>query len=79
MGTLDGLNKYDLKTEQFYKYKNNPNDTTSISDNDITSIFEDKSGTLWIGTTNGINKYNRENDNFTVIKKVSDRFNAKFA
>jgi two-component sensor histidine kinase/ligand-binding sensor domain-containing protein len=72
---LDGLNKFDWRTERFYRYKNNPDDTNSISYNLIYSIYEDKSGTLWVGTDNGINKYNREEDNFTVFKKASSGSN----
>ena len=75
VGTVDGLNRYDWKTEEFFRYKNNPRDSNSISNNFINTIFEDKSGTLWIGTINGLNKYNRGKDNFTVIKKVSDKLN----
>ena len=75
VATTDGLNIYDWRTEQFYRYKNNPGDPYSISNNLIYSIFEDKSGTLWIGTLNGLNKYNRKTHNFTVIKKVADRLN----
>ncbi len=75
VGTTDGLNRYDRKTEQFLRYKNNPQDPHSLSNNLIYSIFEDKSGTIWVGTLNGLNKYNREKDNFTVIKKVNERLN----
>ena len=37
-------------------YKPNPNDSTSISNNDVLSILEDKSGVLWVGTEGGLNK-----------------------
>ncbi|TKB99079.1 hybrid sensor histidine kinase/response regulator transcription factor [Pedobacter cryophilus] len=34
----------------------------------ITSIFNDKSGKLWIGTFNGLHLYNRKNDSFISFK-----------
>ena len=61
-GTDDGLNKYDGYT--FKIYKNDPLDSTSISNNNILTAFEDQSGLLWFGTGNGLNKYDPENEQF---------------
>ncbi|MGE5438185.1 MAG: two-component regulator propeller domain-containing protein [Syntrophothermus sp.] len=62
-GTGNGLNKYD--GYNFTVFSNNPNDSTSISNNAITSLYEDKDGFIWIGTIDGIlNKYDRVNDVF---------------
>jgi len=74
-GTNEGLNKYD--GYNFTVYKNNPEDTNSISNNAIESIYEDKSGNLWIGTENGLNLYDRDNDRFIYIinlprRRISD-------
>lgn len=55
-GTEDGLNIYD--GYKFTILRNNPNDTNSISYNDITALFEDHDGIIWIGTFNsGLNRY----------------------
>ena len=48
----------------FYHYKTNPKDTSSISSNHITFIYEDRSRDLWIGTSEGLNKYIRDKNNF---------------
>jgi ligand-binding sensor domain-containing protein/signal transduction histidine kinase len=54
IGTLGGgLNRYNHKKEQFYRYQNNPQNPNSISYNEIYTIFEDGSGTIWIGTWGG--------------------------
>ncbi len=37
----------------FIRYKNNPEDIYSISDNDVLSIHEDINGVIWIGTHGG--------------------------
>ena len=62
-GTIDGLNRYD--GYNFMIYTNDPSDSTPISDNVITSLFEDRQKQLWIGTVNGyINKFNRNTETF---------------
>ena len=67
-GTQDGLNRYD--GYNFKVFKNNPDDTTSLSDNFIFSIFEDESGSLFIETQSGkINKYNPFNESFKIVSR----------
>ena len=55
-GTRDGLNRYDGSTMTVFR--NNPNDLSTICNNDILSIEGDKSGNIWVGTYNGLNCYN---------------------
>lgn len=55
IGTLDGLNKFD--GENFRIYRNNPDDSTSLSNNAVWALFEDRDGVLWVGTHSGLNKY----------------------
>ena len=40
------------------------NSDKSCSDNNIRSIFEDRSGKIWVGTQNGLNCYNPLNKHF---------------
>ncbi len=62
IGTGNGLVRYD--GYNFVTYKHNPNDTSSISNNFITSVYEDKEGVLWIGTWYGLEKFNRVTETF---------------
>ncbi|UCF64395.1 MAG: response regulator [bacterium] len=63
-GTTDGLIRYD--GNKFRVFKHNPDDETSISNNFVITLHEDKSGMLWIGTEGGgLNKYDKATDRFT--------------
>jgi ligand-binding sensor domain-containing protein len=63
-GTGAGLNKYDGYS--FTTYKHEATDSTSISGDWIKSIYEDRSGRLWIGTFNyGLNQFDYETERFT--------------
>jgi ligand-binding sensor domain-containing protein/signal transduction histidine kinase len=54
--TQDGLNRYDGYS--FVVYKNNANDSSTISNNFILDLIEDNLGNLWLGTaTGGVNKF----------------------
>ncbi len=66
LGTQNGLNRFDGYS--FVKYKFNPDDSTSISNNWIYAVAEDKNGNLWIGTKGGINRYIRKERRFERIQ-----------
>ncbi len=73
-GTQDGLTRYD--GYNFKIFKNNPSDSSSLSDNFIFSIYEDSSGTLYIETQSGkLNKYNPKTESFSIIKRDLLDFN----
>ncbi len=59
-----GLNRFDPDKEKFYHFKNNPDDSLSIASDYISSIYEDDSSNLWIGTTNGLQKFDRIKNKF---------------
>jgi ligand-binding sensor domain-containing protein/signal transduction histidine kinase/DNA-binding response OmpR family regulator len=63
-GTNDGLNKYD--GYNFTVYQNNPNDSSTITNNSISNscLLEDSDGDIWVGT-NGLNRFNKLTEKFT--------------
>ncbi len=62
VGTFGGLNRFD--GYRFVNYRNDVQDSHSISALNITSIYETKSGQIWIGTSDGLNKYNQATNGF---------------
>jgi signal transduction histidine kinase/ligand-binding sensor domain-containing protein/class 3 adenylate cyclase len=72
-----GLNKLvpsenDRSPPTFKHYKHDSNIPFSLSHNYVLSIYEDKSGSLWIGTQRGLNKFDREKEQFTHYKHDPD-------
>lgn len=54
--TKDGLNRYD--GYRFKVFFNDPYDPWSLSSNDVTALYEDRKGRLWVGTqSNGLDLY----------------------
>jgi ligand-binding sensor domain-containing protein/signal transduction histidine kinase len=66
IGTMDGLNKYDGYT--FTKYRFDPTDSNSLSQNLIYTIWEDKQGFIWVGTFEGLCRFDRHTEKFTRYK-----------
>ncbi len=63
-GTMYGLVRYDGRDYKTFNY--NPENSESISFDDIVSLYEDSKGNLWIGTWGGgLNMLNRQRTKFT--------------
>lgn len=64
MGERYGLKKYDGYTMKSYHY--DPQNLNSLSDNWVTSLLEDSSGIIWIGTKSGLNRLDPVSD--TIVR-----------
>ncbi len=53
IGTTDGLDKLNLKTNVFTHYEHKKNDINSLGSNYINSITCDKFGNIWLGLIDG--------------------------
>lgn len=86
--TQDGLNKYDGNNITVYKF--NPNDSSSLPNNNVSKVFEDKEGNIWVGTWGGglcrfdpikekfvIYKYNPANSSSISFNRVPVIFQSK--
>ncbi len=71
IGTFTGgLNIYHPETGKISQYLNDPKNPNSISNNSVYSIFQDADGNIFVGTVKGLNRYNKETDDFTRIKEM---------
>jgi ligand-binding sensor domain-containing protein/AraC-like DNA-binding protein len=64
LATANGLNRYNLETESFLKYRHSDKKPHSLSDNSISTITEDQDGQLWIGSKKGLDRFDKESGNF---------------
>lgn len=61
--TNDGLDKFDGTNFTVYRHKRG--DSTSLSSNEVLTLYEDPAGDLWIGTGGGaLDRYDRNKDVF---------------
>jgi hypothetical protein len=54
----------DTKSGTFTHFQNNVNDTVSINYNAVNTISIDKKQNVWIGTDKGLNRFNKQTNNF---------------
>lgn len=71
--TGDGLlkrieNKSETGQDEFVEYTEELNNVNSLSNNYVSVIAEDSSGFLWVGTANGLNKFDPATETFTRYK-----------
>ncbi|WP_242917830.1 sensor histidine kinase [Pontibacter liquoris] len=60
-----GLNRFNPKTGTFTRYKHDPNKNNTLVSNWVRAIYEDKSGTFWVGTHgDGLHRMDREKGTF---------------
>ncbi len=76
VGTLEGLDRFEppasagdpelnSKLVRFTHFRHDPDDPNSLCDDLVSTLFQDRSGVLWVGTANGVCKYNRRASQFT--------------
>lgn len=70
VATRNGLYKFDGYT--FKPYFNQIDDSTSLPNNHVTSLFVRSDGVLFIGTQQGLSIYNEQKDNFTSLATLND-------
>ena len=59
-----GLQRFDPATEKFEVHRHDTNDTRSLSNNRVNSVYFDHSGTMWLGTQDGLDKFDRSTGTF---------------
>lgn len=65
---MNGMYKKDVRGN-LTRYLHEPHNPRTIASNQTRSITEDNFGNIWIGTFNGLNKYNPQSDRFDVYAR----------
>ena len=66
LATGTGLHRLDPTTGQILHYRHDPKDASSLSSNDVMSSGEDKMGTFWVGTSQGLDAFDRKTGKVTL-------------
>jgi signal transduction histidine kinase/streptogramin lyase len=64
-----GLRHFDPATGRFTVYQPDMNRPGTLSDNRVNSVHFDVSGTMWVGTQNGLDKFDPKTSSFTVYTR----------
>ncbi len=77
IGTNNGLNVYDPISDQFTHYFQDPdNADTSLAHNTVTmngnNMVEDRLGRIWVGTENGLSRFDPETETFKTFRNEVD-------
>ena len=67
---LGGLNRYDGYTLKVYKHKDQ--DDRSLGSDTIWALYVDRTGALWLGTADGVDRYDRGTDSFVHYQHRAD-------
>lgn len=63
-----GLGRYDPSTGRVRFYKHEPDDPTSLSNNEVHKMLIDRSQTLWVATDDGLDRFDPRTERFTTYK-----------
>jgi signal transduction histidine kinase/ligand-binding sensor domain-containing protein len=66
----NGLSRIDPDADTVEYFMHSSDDLSSLSSNDITDIFEDSRGTIWVATALGLNKFNAETNTFQIYSEA---------
>jgi ligand-binding sensor domain-containing protein/signal transduction histidine kinase len=64
IGGDSGLQYYEPETNHFTIYKHDPDDPQSLADNRVNSVYPTRSGEVWVGTQNGLDKLDEKTGKF---------------
>lgn len=63
-GEEGGMTLFNTKTGEIKIFKHDDNNPHSISSNDINYFYDDGKGLVWVGTTGGLNRFDKRTEQF---------------
>jgi signal transduction histidine kinase/ligand-binding sensor domain-containing protein len=71
--TFSGVSKLDESSGKVITFVHDPNDSTTISNNECNFIYSDSKKRLWVGTANGLNRFDEASGHFLRYQYQSKR------
>jgi ligand-binding sensor domain-containing protein len=78
LATSKGLYAFDPSTGRTIRYRHDPDNTFSLSSNEIKSTGEDKKGTFWVATGEGLDAFDRDTGKVTLHVPLHEPFELSF-
>lgn len=73
LGTFDdGLARVNMTNGHIDFFRRKLNNPTSLNDNIIYAVYEDSFGNIWVGTNNGISRFDKQKQYFHHYRKTSE-------
>lgn len=71
IGTLSrGIDVMNVRNGQVKNYQHRRNDSKSVADNSIYSIYKDSKGEILVGTAWGLSVFNKNDDSFSLVEEI---------
>ncbi|MEJ7741746.1 MAG: two-component regulator propeller domain-containing protein [Nocardioidaceae bacterium] len=61
---INGFHRLDPATGKFTHFQHHTNEPGSLSNDTVRKLLEDRDGTLWVGTTSGLDRYDPKTNKF---------------
>ena len=78
LATGAGLHKLDPGSGKLVHYRHDPNDATSLSSNDVKSSGFDRMGNFWVGTSEGLDRFDQTTGKVTLHVPLAEPVQISF-
>jgi ligand-binding sensor domain-containing protein/signal transduction histidine kinase len=78
LATVRGLYRLDPSTGRTIRYRHDPNNPLSLSSDEIKATGEDKEGTFWVATSEGLDAFDRDAGKVTLHVPLHERSEMSF-
>ena len=71
-GDLRGLIRIDFENQIYHNFQNNPQDNNTLLSNNVSCLYKDRDGNIWIGTDKGVSMYAHKYNSIRHYRKIPD-------